>query len=294
MKLNLSENLFDFDLPDSAGQRIVRKVFELFVAVATCYLAWTWGLYTLRIADVVLPLGVARYLDISFMHGNSLPVWNAALISLLAVLGFGGFKGVGRWAYSAAFVLLVFQYAARFSLGEIPHSANLVGMGLLGIALGRLFFDDPLNGGRFSIGFSYLFIGLAYVFAAWSKLIATGIYWPDGSHLWMWIHEKAVDEIARSGFVELNMAQELALNSRFVATTFLAIGLMTEFFAFLVWFKRFRYATMLAILGLHMGIWMTMDILFALSVWELSILGLPWAVWIDHFIQKRLKHQLPN
>ncbi len=288
MNLHLSDNLFGFDLPDSAGQRIFRKVFELFIAVSTCYLAWKWGMYTLRISDVVLPLGVARYVDISFMHGNALPLWNAAFISIFAVFGFAGFRGIGRWAYAVAFVLLVFQYAARFSLGEIPHSSNLVGMGLLGYALGRIFFDQPLHGSRFSVGFSYVFVGLSYTFAAWSKLIATGLLWPDGRHLWMWINEKAVDEIARSGFVHLNYVQEWALGSMVLATLFLLVGLLTEFFAFFIWFKRFRTATALAIIGLHMGIWMTMDILFTLSVWELTILGLPWAVWIDYFIDKKL------
>jgi len=283
MKLNLSENLFGFNDPDSTGQRIVRLVFELFIAYSTCYLAWFWGLYTLRISDVVLPLGLARYIDISFMHGNSLPIWNAALISLSVVLGF---LRVRKWPYAVAFILLLVQYAARFSLGEIPHSANLVGMGLLGFALGRLFFANTLQGSRFSIGFSYLFIGLAYSFSAWSKLIGTGWNWADGRHLWMWINEKAVDEIARSGFVVLNFTQETALSSVWVATLFLLFGMITEFFGFVVWFKRLRFPGMMAILMLHMGIWQAMDIMFALSVWELCILGIPWAIFIDKVLEK--------
>jgi len=284
MNLRLSENLFGFDLPDSTGQRIFRKVFELFLVIATCQLVWEWGNYTLRISDVVLPLGLARYLDISFMHGNTLPLWNAGLISILMVWAF---FGRNRWLYAVAFGLMLFQYAARFSLGEIPHSANLVGMGVLGYALGRMFYAEQVDGSRFAIGFSYLSVGLSYTFAAWSKLIGTGLFWSDGRHLWMWINEKAVDEIARSGFVELNFIQEIALSSQTVATLFLLFGMITEFFAFLFCFKRLRLPVGVAILMLHIGIWLTMDIMFTLSVWEVTILTLPWAFWIDWYIGRR-------
>ena len=191
MNWNLSDNLFGFDDVDTMGQRIFRTAVELFVMGATIYLAWTWGDYTLRVSDIVLPLGLARYIDISFMHGNDLPLYNAGAISVLLALGF--FR-LGRWPYALAFGLLLIQYAARFTLGEIPHSANLVGMGLLGFALGQLFFPDKVSRSRFGLGFTYLFAGLVYTFAAWSKLIGTGITWPDGRHLWMWINEKAVDE----------------------------------------------------------------------------------------------------
>jgi len=281
MKMNLSANLFGFDDVDTAGQKLFRNIFELFVVVATAYLAWTWGQYTLRISDIVLPLGFARYIDISFMHGNLLPLWNAGLITALVVAGFFRF---GRWPYAVAWVLLLFQYAARFSLGEIPHSANLVGMGLLGYALAELFYPDRESRSKFGLGFTYFFIGLGYTFAAWSKLIASGITWSDGRHLWMWINEKAVDEIARSGMVELNYIQELALSSLMVATIFLTFGLVAEFFAWLVWFKKWRYPVMWAILALHIGIWVTMDILFKLSVIELILLSLPWGALFDRFL----------
>ena len=288
MNWNLSENLFEFDREDSTGQKIFRKVFEVFIVFATMYLAWTWGEYTLRISDIVLPLGLARYIDISFMHGNALPLWNAGLISILVLMGL--FR-MGRWAYAVAFILLILQYAARFTLGEIPHSANLVGMGLLGYACAQLYLPDETSRGRFGMGFTYFFLGLAYTSAAISKLVATGITWPDGRHLWMWINEKAVDEIARSGFVELNFVQELALSSLLVATLFLAFGLISEFFAWLVWYKQTRMVVMLAILGLHIGIWLTMDILFVLSVYELLILAFPWDKWIDAMLAKRRSGQ---
>lgn len=274
------DNLFGFDDPETRGQRIFRRVFELFIGYGVILLAWEWGQYTLRIGDIVLELGVANWLDISFMHGNSFPLWNAGLITAMIAAGF--FR-LGKWWYSIAFVLLLFQYAARFTLGEIPHSSNLVGMGLLGFALAELFFDERTSKGRFALGFSYFFIGLGYTSAAISKLVARGITWPDGHHLWMWINEKAVDEIARSGAVELNVLQEMALSNWWIATAFLSIGLLTEAFAWLIWFKKTRIPVVWGILGLHIGIWITMDILFRLSVMELLLLAFPWGALIDRY-----------
>jgi len=281
---SLWHHLFGFERPDSRGQRIFRRLFEAFIAGASVWLAWYWGRYTLRISDIVLELGFARYIDISFMHGNALPIWNAWAITVLIILGFlriDRWIPLGRWAYMAAMLLLMLQYAARFVLGEIPHSSNLVGMGLMGFALAELQFKDRVAGGRFAIGFSYFFIGLGYTSAAASKLIARGFAWADGRHLWMWINEKAVDEVARSGSVELNWVQQLALDHWWIATAFLAFGLITEALAWLVWYRGTRYVAMWAVFGLHMGIWVTMDILFALSVHEILLLGLPWAAIID-------------
>ena len=218
------------------------------------------------------------------MHGNQLPIWNAWAITALIVLGFlriDRWVPFGRWAYMIATLLLMLQYAARFVLGEIPHSSNLVGMGLMGFALAELVFRNRTDGGRFAIGFSYFFIGLGYTSAALSKLVARGLTWPDGRHLWMWVNEKAVDEIARSGSVELNFVQQLAVDHWWIATAFLAFGLITEAFAWLVWFRKPRYLVMWGVRALHMGIWVTMDILFALSVYEILLLGLPWAAFID-------------
>ena len=281
---NVWDNLFGFEQPDSRGQRIFRRVFEAFIGAATIWLAFYWGEYTLRIGDVVLELGLARYLDITFMHGNMLPIWNAWLITAGILLGFlrvERWVPGGRWVYMVTFVLLLFQYAARFTLGEIPHSSNLVGMGLLGFALAKLLYTDAKERGRFALGFSYFFIGLGYTSAAVSKLVARGLTWPDGRHLWMWINEKAMDEMARSGSVELNGLQQLAMEYWWVATAFLAFGLLTEACAWLIWFRKTRYLTLWAVMGLHIGIWMVMDILFKLSVYEILLLGLPWAFWID-------------
>lgn len=280
--MRLFKQLFDFDRPETPGEVLFFKLFELFIVYATLNLAWQWGFYTLRISDIVLPLGMARYVDVSFMFGDVLPLVNAALITILAVLGF--FR-VGRFAYLAAFLLLHLQYAARFSLGEIPHSANMLGMTLLGLALAMAAFDEARPRRRFTMGFTYFFVGLGYTLAAFCKLIATGPSWADGSHLWMWVFEKGVDAYAKTGVFGFNFLQELILGSHLLATVFLTIGLVTEFFAFLMWWPRFRTPVVLGVIALHVGIYVVMNILFIFSMYELIFLAFPWAVWIDRALR---------
>lgn len=276
--MNLLRNLFDFEKPQTRGELIFFKAFELFLLLAVTHLAWSWGSYILRISDVVLPLGIARYVDVSFMFDHHLSIINAATITTLLVAGF--FR-LSKYAYLTAFVLLHLQYAARYSLGEIPHSSNMVGMTLLGLSIAMLVFSDDLHRRRFTLGFTYFFIGLGYTLSGLCKLVATGITWPDGRHLWMWINEKSIDAFAKTGMLELNVLQELALSSHVVATLFLTFGLITELCAFLCWWKKFRRPVFVAVIGLHLGIYMVMNIFFRMSTFELIFLAFPWAMWID-------------
>lgn len=279
--MQLLRNLFDFERPETAGERLFFRVFELFIAGSTVYLAWTWALYTLRISDVVLPLGIARWLDVSFMFGHSLPLWCAGSITALVAFGFLRLRRFGRLAYALAFLLLLLQYAARFSLGEIPHSANTIGMAFLGLSLGYGFFGTTTVARRFALGFTYFYLGLGYTLAACSKLVATGPSWVDGRHLWMWINEKAIDSMAKTGVLEFNWLQSLLLEHHLLATMVLTFGLISESCAFLMWWRRFRTPVIMAIFVLHVGIFFSMNILFKLSMYELLLLGLPWAAWFD-------------
>lgn len=272
------EQLFGFEREETPGEVIFFRVFELFVAVYTVKLAWDWGLYTLRISDIVLPLGIAQHVDVSFMFDHSLSLVNAGFISALVVVGF--FR-LSRYGYAAAFLLLHLQYAARYSLGEIPHSANMFGMTLLGLSLAMLAFSHARQRRRFTLGFAYFFIGLGYTVSAACKLVATGLSWPSGQHLWLWIGEKNVDLFAKTGVFDPNWLQQLALDHYGLATAFLVVGLLTELSAFLMWWPRFRTPVICAVIGLHIGIHLTMNILFVLSLIELILLGFPWAVWID-------------
>lgn len=281
--MSLLKNLFDFEAEESRGEVLFFRLFELFVAVGTIKLAWEWGLYTLRISDIVLPLGIARYVDVSFMFDSPLPLINAVVISLLMLAGF--FR-MSRFAYFAAFLLLLPQYAARFSLGEIPHSSNMLGMTLLGLSLAIVSFRDARHRRRFTLGFAYFYIGLGYTLAGISKLVGTGFKWSDGRHMWMWIYEKSIDSFAKTGALEFNVFQELLLSEIWISTVFLTMGLLTELGAFLVWWKRFRMPVMVGLLALHLGIYLVMNIFFVLAFYELILLAFPWPAWLDGIIQR--------
>jgi hypothetical protein len=75
--------------------------------------------------------------------------------------------------------------------------------------------------------------------------------------------------------------QELALSSFSVATLFLTIGLLSELAAVLMWWRPLRTPVVLAVLGLHVGIYMVMGIMFSITFAILVMLALPWARWID-------------
>lgn len=281
--MSLLQNLFDFDREETRGDVLFFRFFELFIVLGTLKLAWDWGLYTLRISDIVLPLGIARYMDVSFMFDSPLPLINAAVISLLMLAGF--FR-MGRFGYLAAFLLLLPQYAARFSLGEIPHSSNMLGMTLLGLALAIVSFRDERHRRRFTLGFAYFYIGLGYTLAGISKLVGTGLTWSDGRHMWMWIYEKSIDSFAKTGILEFNPIQELLLSEIWISTVFLTMGLVTELGAFLIWWKRFRMPVMFGLMALHVGIYLVMNIFFVLAFYELILLALPWSAWLDGIIRR--------
>lgn len=276
--MHLAEHLFGFERRATPGERLYLRLFELFVTGAIVYVAWHWGSYIRRISDVVLPLGLAHYIDVSFLFDEVFPLVNAGLITLALLLGF--FR-VTRWGYLVAFVLLLLQYAARYSLGEIPHSANVVGMGLLALALAPLVFRDEVHRGRFAYGFTVFYVGLGYTLAAASKLVATGPTWVGGQHLWIWLHEKGIDTFSKTGEYGFNALQQLALDHWWIATLFLTIGLLSELGAFLIWWRPLRPFAGLAIAGLHIGIFLTMGILFRSALVLVLLVSLPWARWFD-------------
>lgn len=276
--MSLLRNLFEFDRPESRGDVLFFRIFELFIVLGTVKLAWDWGLYTLRIADVVLPLGIARYIDVGFMYDSPLPLVNAGVITLMAAAAY--FR-LGRYLYLTGFLLLLLQYAARYSLGEIPHSSNMLGMTLLGLALAMVIFRDDGHRRRFTLGFAYFYIGLGYTLAGISKLVGTGVTWSDGRHMWMWIYEKSIDSFAKTGVLEFNVFQELLLSEVWISTVFLTAGLLTELGAFLVWWRRFRRPVLLAVIALHLGIYAIMGIFFTLAFWELVLLLLPLPAWLN-------------
>jgi len=280
----LGNQLFDPGRDQSPGEVVFFKLFELFVVFYTIKFAWEWGIYTdLRNIEVVLPLGLAKYIDVSIFFENQLAIINAAFITLLSIMSYLRFGF--RWQYMVVMVLFHVQYVARFSQGEIPHSQNLIGMAVLCFAIGAIFFPDKKKMPRFVMGSIVFFIGLGYTSAFFAKLIGTGLSWNDGRHLWLWIGEKSIDILSREGEYAPNFLQLMALKSTFVASVILLIGWLTELIGFTLWFKKIRPFTTLLLIGMHMGITMTMNIRFDAFVMQLILVGFPWYILLDRYIK---------
>lgn len=273
--------LFQVDKARTYGELWHFKILELFIAGYTIKYAWEWAAYIPRNSEVVLPLGIAKYIDISFMFGDVWPVINASVISVLCILAF--LRITFKWPYFAALILLHLQFAVRYSQGEIPHSMNMLGMSLLALALSTLLFSKPWQVSRFTFGGIYFFVGLSYFSAAISKLIGTGINWFDGRHLWLWMSEKSTDILSRTGTFEYNWLQELALEYWPIASLILLFGWLTEFCGVLMWWKKYRPYITTAVIAMHFGITMTMNIRFDAYVIELLIIGYPWDILIDKY-----------
>jgi len=279
------KHLLKYDRESTKGELIHFKVFELFVIGYVIFFAWDWGVYIQQIGEVVLPLGIAQYIDVSFMFDHGLSLINASLMTLFALFGF--FRILPRYSYMIAFLCFHLHYVSRYSLGEISHGSNFIGMSLLALALSLLFFREPRTYRKFAFGFLFFFMGVGYTSAGISKLIGTGISWPDGSHLWLWMAERRVDVFSAGGSFSLNWIQELALQYRWFATLTLAFGLVAEVLGFLLWFDKTRPYIAVALIAMHYGVYLTMNIMFDMYIYELLILGFPWGIWLN----SRLDHQ---
>ncbi len=277
--LSLAPELFGDDAPETRGDRVYFRLLELFILVYAAWFCWDWGFYIQQnISSVLLPLGLANYVDVSLFFDHQVALINAGLVTLLGALGF--FR-LWRPAYLLALISFHFQYVARYSLGEISHGSNLIGMGVLGLGIALLAFRSESMRRRFTFGFLYFFIGLGYTSAAVSKLIGTGLYWPDGRHLLMWIGERKVDTLSKFGAFDPNVLQDLVLTDYRFGTAILLFGLFAEAVSFLMWWKSYRYPIVLLVVGMHIGIYFSMNIFFAASTYLLILLGLPWNRVID-------------
>lgn len=285
MMKQLIDNLFSPGLEETLGEKLFFRFFELFLVVYMLVFVWDWAQYIPQIETVLLPLGIAGYVDVSFMFGNNLAFWNAGAITIAAALGVSRIlPGVAYWIAIALFHL---QYVSRYSLGEISHGSNMIGVSILALAVAMSLFNNPTHRRRFALGFIYFFVGLGYVTAAFAKMIGTGLNWPNGRHLWMWINERYIDSLSEFGLYELNFLQEMILGSVVVGTIVLLFGLIVEFCGFLMWFRKTRYFITPVIIAMHAGVLMTMNIAFNAFTLQLIFLALPWANLIDRAIARR-------
>ncbi len=276
-------DLFDFERPDTPGERLFFWLFELFVVLTLSWHAWKWAVYLGRIAAPVYPSGLARYLDVSLLMHPPVALGLAAVVTLLLFLGI-----TRRWppAYLLALLGLHLLYVSRFSLGKTPHGTHLLGLTLLSLALGALLFQKPFYRRRTALGFTYFFVGLSYTLAALSKLVATGPGWANGTHLSLWMLEKGVDVTARAGIWEPTFVQQLLLTHPTLSTVLLTGALLLELLAFMVWWQPFRRPVLLGLICMHIGIYVTMQISFHFAVLELLLLALPWSQWFDVLLKK--------
>jgi len=282
-KDTLLRNLFGFEREETVGEILFYRIFELVILYWTIKYAWRWGPYMDRLGDIVLPLGIAEYVDVSFMFTNHLGIVNAVLMTVMALVAF---LRLWRPAYLVTLLLFHLHYVARFSQGEISHGSNFVGTAVLALAAATLAFKHRKEIRRTALGLCYFFFGLGYTSAALCKLGATGITWPDGRHLWMWIQERTVDTFSKTGIVDYNWLQELSLDHHLVATAILTFGLLTEFFAFLMWYRRFRPYIMTLLVGMHVGIWAVMRLTFSANTYLLLLLAYPLPRLIDKALER--------
>lgn len=264
--------LFGFERPVSKGERVHLVAFELLVIALILNVIWEWAAELPQLDHVVRPLGIANWIDVRFMFGPSAGRINAGSITLALGLGF---FNVFRPAYGLALLGLHLQYVARYSLGKVAHGPTLTGLALLGLGLGALLERDRLSAKRFAFGFSVLTSGIGYFCAAMSKMIATGPTWSDGRHLAIWITERGIDGIGKRGVLEYNALQEVLLGSPVLSTFVLTFGLLAEACAVLAVFRRYRPFALGALVGMHVGVWLSMDILFDMNLALLTLLAIP-------------------
>lgn len=280
----IGNELFEPNRNVSPGELWFFKFFELFIVSYVIKYAWEWGFYAqLRNFEVVLPLGLANYIDVSFFFQNQMALVVAGLITVFAVLAF--FRFGTKWMYPLVMILLHMQYVIRFSQGEIPHSSNLIGMAVFCFAIGAIFFPGKKRMPRFVLGSIIFFVGLGYTSAFIAKLIGTGIDWFDGRHLWLWINEKSIDILSREGAFTPNLLQQMALNSAVAASLILLFGWLTEMIGITMWWKKLRPYTTTLIIGMHLGITTTMNIRFDAFVFQLILIGYPWYKLLDSYVK---------
>lgn len=288
---HIAHGLFEPKRETTPGELLFFKLFELFILFYTIKFSFEWAHYSqLRNVDVVLPLGVANYLDVSLFFDNYLSYLIAITIFIFVLLAF--FRKGPKWLYMVVMLLFHLLYVIRFSQGEIPHSQNLIGMSLLCFAIGLIWYPDKKTMPRFIIGSILFFIGLGYTSAFFAKLIGTGFHWYDGRHLWLWISEKSIDILSREGVYNPNFLQNLALNSIGIASVILLIGWFTELIGFTLWWHKLRPYTTTLLIAMHIGITLTMNIRFDAFVIQLILVGYPWYKIFDRFevpLPNRLK-----
>lgn len=258
------------------------RLVELLIAVQVIIFSWNWGFYIEHFSKPAVPVGIAEQVNLTFLYHHQLALVNAGLITVVMLLGY--FRK-GGWTYFLALLLMHVQYAARFSQGKIGHGSVFTGLLLMALAISAVMFKHGSERRKVSAGLMVFFVGLAYDLAAFSKLIAAGIFWPSGSHLWLWIHERAIDLISAHGSYTYNILQHAVLTHYWLATLFLISGWSIEFCGFTFWFKKTRPYITTFLIMMHIGILFIMNIDFLPYMQILIVLGYPWSRLFDKYLE---------
>ncbi len=256
------------------------RFVELVVITQVIIYAWGWGLYVRHLETVVRPLGLANYIDVRIFFHHQFSLLLAFFITTTALMGY--YRKV-RWSYLVSLILMHIMYVTRFSQGKAGHGANFIGMGLFCFAIALLLYKSEKDRIKTAWGLLIFFIGLSYTLASLSKLAGTGFHWPDGPHLWLWMHQLAIDHLSENGHFTFSRFQLFILQHRDFATFILASGWITEFFGFLYWFRKIRPIMATLLLGLHLGIFFSMNINFLDSFALMMVLaGYPWQMMLKY------------
>jgi hypothetical protein len=282
--VTIVRQIFGFERAETRGDKLHAKLLELFLLLYAVGWAWQWAFFIRRLPAVVVPQGLASYFDLSPLLAGPWALVNAACLTMGALcVAVGQF----RRALLPGFVLLLhLQYVARHCLGKASHGSQYVGMGVLILAVAAWCMPTAAARRRFELGGSLFCMGVGYSLAALSKLAASGPSWVNGRHLWLWITEKSIDQLANSGHWQQNALQRLCLEHWWLATAILSLGLLTELLGVLLWFPRTRVAITLALIALHLGIFCVLGILFDAFMYQLMVVGLPWSRVFDHVLHR--------
>jgi hypothetical protein len=291
MSLSFWRELFDPDEPESYGQRIQALVFELVVVLRAEFELWNWSKIIPSQPGIPEPTGLAKLVDLTFMLNDFAAKANTALVGVFLLLGLTQRLRAG---YLLAFVGFHLQYVVRFGLGKLQHSTNMLGFALLALAAAHLAYTDPVLRRKASTGLTVLLMSAGYMLAAFSKWRSQGLRWADGHNLWLWVREKRIDTLSAAGSPQLNAVQRLVLKNVYLATFFLAGGLLTETASSLMWWRRCRRWVMLALAGMHLGISAVMNIQFTANVLILLSLALPIAELVDFLRARRAAAARPG
>lgn len=274
----VAKELFPLDRPATRGDVIFFRVFEALIIMWTLMFVWSWAHTFARYQLVVAPLGLANYADISVFFN---PLMAYTLASALTACVLLGYARLTRWAYAAALVMFHLAFVARYSLGEISHGSHFPGLAILALALGTALFRTPAVIYRFVLGMLFFLYGLGYTCAGFCKLIATGVTWPAAQHLGLWMGERMIDVTSSFGSFEPNVVQRLVTTYPWLGSAALTFGFIAEFAGISMWFEKARPYVLTALVMMHLGVEVLLNIFFAENIYILLLLVLPLPRIID-------------